>query len=90
MLRFVATEWTSIVEGLGSEDAALSMLGVERKDFFEVFGNDLNSSGAISAFALGLIENSPGGAPASAIRLAERARPGSGFSAGVVLAQPKL
>jgi len=79
MLRFVATEWASIVEGLGGEDAALSTLGVERKDFFEVFGNDVNSSGAISAFALGLIENSPSGAPASAIRLAERARPGSGF-----------
>jgi hypothetical protein len=79
MLRFVAMEWASIADGVGGEDAALAVLGVDRNDFFDVFGNDVSLSDAISAFALGLIENSPNGAPAPAIRLAEHARPGSGF-----------
>ena len=79
MLRFVAAEWDSIVEELGGEDAALNKLGVPREDFFEVFGNDLNASPAMSSLALRLIENSPNGAPAAAIRFAERYRPRSGF-----------
>jgi hypothetical protein len=79
MLRFVAAEWRAIVEAFGGEDAALASLGVERNNFFEVFGNDLNASVAISTFALSLIDNSPTGAPASAIRFAERSRPRSGF-----------
>jgi len=79
ILRFVATEWASIVEEIGGEDAALAALGVDRSDFFNVFSNDLDLSAAIAAFALGLIENSPDGAPSSAIRLAESTRSGSGF-----------
>ena len=79
MLRFVATEWASIVDGFGGEDAALAALGVERNNFFDVFGNDVSASIAISAFALRLVEDSPSGAPAAAIRLVERACPGSGF-----------
>jgi hypothetical protein len=79
MLRFVASEWASIGEGLGGDDAALTALGVERSQFFDVFGNDLNSSKAMTTFALGLVEASTRGAPAAAIRLVERARPNSGF-----------
>jgi hypothetical protein len=79
MLRFLATEWGSIIEELGGEDAALNRLGVSPKHFFEVFGNDLSASPAISSLALRLIENSPNGAPAAAIRFAERYRPRSGF-----------
>jgi hypothetical protein len=80
MLRFVASEWASIVEGLGGEEAALAALGVERQNFFDVFGNDVSTSKAITTFALSLIEGSPrNGAPAPAIRLAERVRPRSGF-----------
>jgi hypothetical protein len=79
MLRFVASEWGSIVQGLGGEDAALERLGVARTDFFEVFSNDLNASPAISSLALRLIENLSKGAPAAAIRFAERCRPRSGF-----------
>lgn len=79
MLRFVASEWGSIAEGLGGEEAALAALGVERKSFFDVFGNDVNSSKAMRAFAFSLVEGSTNGAPAAAIRLAERVRPSSGF-----------
>ncbi len=79
MLRFVAAEWNSIVEELGGEDIALDRLGVSRDDFFEALGNDLSASTAISSFALRLIDNLPNGAPATAIRLAERHRPRSGF-----------
>jgi hypothetical protein len=79
MLRFVSAEWASIVDGFGGEDAALAALGVERRDFFNVFGNDVSSSNAISAFSLRLIEDSPYGVPAAAIRLVESARPGTGF-----------
>jgi hypothetical protein len=79
MLRFVAMEWQAIAEALGGEDAALVSLGIERNNFFEVFGNDLNASTAISTLALRLIDNSPNGAPAAAIRFAERSRPRSGF-----------
>jgi hypothetical protein len=80
MLRLVATEWGAIVESLGGESAALAALGVERKDFFDVFSNDLEASKAIRMFALGLIDGTTNdGAPAAAIRLVERARPGSGF-----------
>jgi hypothetical protein len=71
MLRFVAAEWGSIVEGLGGEDAAFDRLGVPRDDFFEVFGNNLNTSPAMSTLALRLIESSPTGAPTAAIRFAE-------------------
>jgi len=79
MLRFVASEWASISEGVGGDDATLTALGVERASFFDVFGNDVNSSKAISAFALSLVEESTEGAPAAAIRLVERLRPNSGF-----------
>ena len=79
MLRFTAAEWGQIVEELGGEDAALDRFGVPRNDFFELFGNDLSASPAMSSLALRLIENSPNGAPAAAIRLAERYRPRSGF-----------
>jgi hypothetical protein len=79
MLRFVATEWDAFVEALGGDDAALAALGVERKDFFEVFGNDLNASEAITGFALEMLDSSSKGATAAAIRFAERCRPRSGF-----------
>jgi hypothetical protein len=79
MLRFVATEWNAIVEELGGEDAALDRFGVSRNDFFEALGNDLSASPAISNYALRLIDNSPNGAPAAAIRLVEHHRPRSGF-----------
>jgi hypothetical protein len=78
-LRFVASEWESIAEGLGGDDAVLAALGLKRHDFFDVFGNDVNSSKAIRTFSLSLLEGSTGGAPAAAIRLVERIRPSSGF-----------
>jgi hypothetical protein len=79
MLRFLAVEWASIVEQLGGEDAALTALGVQRSDFFDVFGNDLGSSSALDAFALRLVEDTSNGAPAAAIRLVERLRSGTGI-----------
>jgi hypothetical protein len=79
MLRLVALEWASIVEGLGGDDAALAALGVERDNFFEVFGNDVGSSKAMTAFALSLVEASTKGVPAPAIRFVERIRPSSGL-----------
>jgi hypothetical protein len=79
ILRFVASEWATISEGLGGDDAALAALGVERTGFFDVFGNDVNSSKAIGALALSLVEGPTRGAPAAAIRLVERVRPKSGF-----------
>lgn len=79
MLRLVASEWASIVEDLGGDDAALSALGVERDNFFEVFGNDVDSSKAMTAFALSLVEASTKGVPAPAIRFVERIRPSSGL-----------
>jgi hypothetical protein len=79
MLRFIASEWASIAEGLGGDDAALTALGVQRDNFFEVFGNDVSASRAMTKFALSLVETSTKGAPAAAIRLVERVRPSSGF-----------
>jgi hypothetical protein len=79
MPRLVASEWASIVEDLGGDDAALAALGVERDNFFEVFGNDVGSSKAMTAFALGLVEASTKGVPAPAIRFVERIRPTSGL-----------
>jgi hypothetical protein len=79
MLRLVAAEWPSIVDGLGGDDAALSALGVEREHFFEVFGNDVDASKAMAAFALSLVEASTKGVPAPAIRFVERIRPNSGL-----------
>jgi hypothetical protein len=79
MVRLVASEWASIVEALGGDDAALGVLGVERENFFEVFGNDVDLSKAMTAFALSLVESSTKGAPAPAIRFVERIRPNSGL-----------
>jgi hypothetical protein len=79
MLRLVATEWATVVEGLGGDDAALEVLGVERRSFFEVFGNDINSSKAMTDFAQRLIEESTNGVPAAAIRFVEQNRPNSGL-----------
>jgi NACHT domain len=79
LLRFVALEWASIAEGLGGDDQALAVLGLERGSFFDVFGNDVSSSNAMTTFALSLVEDSTKGAPAAAIRLVERVRPHSGF-----------
>ena len=79
MLRLVASEWASVVEGLGGDDAALGVLGVERENFFEVFANDVDLSKAMTAFALSLVESSTKGVPAPAIRFVERIRPNSGL-----------
>jgi hypothetical protein len=80
MLRFVASEWFSIVEGFGGEAAALAAIGVNRDDFCEVFGNDFDASTDVKAFALRLIdEGASKGASEAAIRFVERARPRSGF-----------
>ena len=81
MLRFVGSQWASVADGFGGEAAALAALGVKREEFFEVFGNDLDASEEVRAFALKLIdEEGPGkGASEPAIRLIERVRPGSGF-----------
>ncbi len=85
MLRLVASEWASIVEGLGGNDKALTALGVQRENFFEVFGNDIESSKAMTTFALGLVEASTKGVPAPAIRFVERVRPSSGLLREVCL-----
>ncbi|MGY4234994.1 hypothetical protein ACVIIW_003941 [Bradyrhizobium sp. USDA 4449] len=85
MLRLVATEWASIREALGGNEAALNALGVERKQFFEVFANDIDSSKAMTEYALSVIEESANAVPASAIRLVERVRPNSGLLRDICL-----
>ena len=79
MLRFVAAEWETFVEALGDNETALAALGVERKDFFDVFSTDLNASGAMTDFALQMLDSSSTGTSAAAIRFVERCRPRSGF-----------
>ena len=78
-LRFSAAEWETLAEALGGDEAVLVALGIERKNFLEVFGNDLNASGAIAGFALQVLDSASAGATAAAIRFAEHCRPRSGF-----------
>jgi len=78
MLRLVAIEWEAVAEGLGGDEAALNRLGVPRENFFEVFGNDIDASRAMTDFAEKLIESSAKGVPAPAIRFVERNHPNSG------------
>jgi hypothetical protein len=78
MLRLLATEWANVAEGLGGDDAALDALGVRRQSFFEVFGNDIDLSKAMTDFAQRLVDASTNGVPAPAIRFVERNRPNSG------------
>ncbi|WP_426413463.1 NACHT domain-containing protein [Bradyrhizobium ganzhouense] len=85
MLRLVAAEWAAVVEGLGGEDEALNVLGVQRGNFFEVFGNDIDSSKGMTKFALSLVEASSNGLPAPAIRFVERNRPNSGLLRDICL-----
>lgn len=85
LLRLVASEWASIVEGLGGNDEALGALGVQRENFFDVFGNDVALSKAMTTFALSLVESSTKGVPAPAIRFVERVRPNSGLLREVCL-----
>ena len=79
-LRFSAAEWETLAEALGGDEAVLVALGIERKNFLEVFGNDLNASGAMPALR-SVLDSASAGATAAAIRFAEHCRPRSGFYA---------
>ena len=80
ILHLTATEWASIVHYFDGNEAALAALGVDRRYFFDVFGNYLDASNEIKAFALHLIDQDrEQGAPAAAIRLIDRVHPRSGY-----------
>jgi hypothetical protein len=80
VLRLVATEWRALAGYYGGDNEALTALGVGHDDFLDKFGEYLESSPEIRALALRMIDYPfKGCMPAAAVKLAERARPASGY-----------
>jgi hypothetical protein len=78
--KFLASQWASVAQGFGGDEEALKALRMNRRDFFDVFGNYLDASAAIRNFALRMIDDeAKNGASAPAISLVERAHPASGY-----------
>ena len=86
MLRFTAMDWATFTDGFGGDEATLAALGLNRRDFFDVFGNYMDASTAIKSFSLRIInDDAMNGVPATAIKLVERAYPGTGYLRDICL-----
>jgi len=80
VVRLVATEWPVLAAHFGGDDPTLAALMIDPRDFFDIFPYYIEGAPEFRALALRIVEETfQNGAPAGALRLIERARPGTGY-----------